>query len=193
MDTFCEILFLLNLSDKDSVAIQNSNPIHIVNGTRGMKGAQTAELYQAYQLHDLSLQSLDYFIKHYSANDLENFSEIILAILVLHINEIGAIQYWAFEQNDKKLKRAELIRYLTRRLSFEQQNYILKLIESIDPDKELIDEANIIVLCYSVVKIGLKTVTKLVVEDLIHDTWPQSLPSIRLQKKYLTIDEIFEL
>ncbi|MDD3594866.1 hypothetical protein [Sulfuricurvum sp.] len=192
METLCEILSLLELADDVTVIKENGKVIHVVNGTRGMEGAQTAELYEAYNLYELSIKSLSLYIVHNSDN-VEKFNENIIAILLFHIDEIVPIRHWSSTHDSHINRRNELVKYLSRKLSSDQQNYILELIEALDNKLKTIKYVNEILSCYFVAKSQLKTVTKLVVDNEQFDEWPMYLPTQRLIKEYLTLEQIERL
>jgi hypothetical protein len=192
METLCEILSLLELADDITVIKENGKVIHVVNGTRGMQGAQTGELYEAYNLYELCIKSLSLYIAHNSDN-VEKFNENIIAILLLHIDEIVPIRHWSSAHDSHANRRNELVKYLTRKLSLDQQNYILELIEALDNKTKTVEHVNEILSCYFVAKSQLKTVTKLVVDNQQYDKWPMHLPAKRLTKEYLTLEQIEKL
>lgn len=192
METLCEILSLLELADEISVIKENGKVIHVVNGTRGMQGAQTGELYEAYNLYELCIKSLNLYIR-YNANNVEKFNENVIAILLFHIDEIVPIRHWSSTHDSHINRRNELVKYLTRKLSHDQQNYILELIEAMDNKTKTVEHANEILSCYFITKSQLKTVTKLVVDDEQFDEWPMYLPTKRLIKEYLTLEQIQRL
>ncbi|MDP3465029.1 MAG: hypothetical protein Q8R86_04590 [Sulfuricurvum sp.] len=192
METFCEILSLLELADDVTVIKENGKVIHVVNGTRGMQGAQTAELYEAYNFYELCIKSLSLYIDHNSDN-VEKINENVIAILLLHIDDIVPIHHWSSAQDSHANRRNELVKYLTRKLSSDQQNYILELIEALDNKLKTVAHVNEILSCYFVAKSQLKTVTKLVIDNEQFDEWPIYLPTQRLIKEYLTLEQIERL
>lgn len=192
METLCEILSLLELADDISVIKENGKVIHVVNGTRGMQGAQTGELYEAYNLYELCIKSLNLYIR-YNANNVEKFNENVIAILLFHIDEIVPIRHWSSTHDSHINRRNELVKYLTRKLSSDQQNYIIELIEAMDNKTKAVEHANEILSCYFIIKSQLQTVTKLVVDDEQFDEWPMYLPTKRLIKDYLTLEQIQRL
>lgn len=192
METLCEILSLLELADDVTVIKENGKVIHVVNGTRGMQGAQTAELYDAYNLYELCIKSLNLYIR-YNIDNVEKFNENVIAILLFHIDEIVPIHHWSSTHDSHINRRNELVKYLTRKLSPDQQNYILELIEAMDNKLKTVEHANEILSCYFITKSQLQTVTKLVVDDEQFDEWPMYLPTKRLIKEYLTIEQIQRL
>lgn len=190
METFCELLILLELADEVSVIKENAKVIHLVNGTRGMQGAETAELYEAYNLYELSLQSINELISIDYRHSVEKFQLKVIAMLLLNIDEITSIHHWNNVQDNLEMKRIELVKYMTRKLSSEHQEYISDLIKALHNSFDESDCIYEITVCISMAKSKLKSVTKLVKENSTYDVWPKSLLTNRLKKEYLTIEEI---
>jgi hypothetical protein len=186
LTSLVEILSLLELASEAKVIKQDEKSIEMIVGTKSVNEVEIGKVFNAYNLYELTLTVAENYATYY-AHKKQNFCEMILAILLLYIDQIDNIRQWT-DEDENVLE--SLVKYLTRELLDDSQALILNLINEIHFSVNELGMIEELQCQISMIQNDLEQTIKIIQSHQKISTWPKSYPRKKMQKRLYTMDEI---
>lgn len=184
--TLVETLSLLELATDAKVIKHDEKSIEMIVGTKGINEIKNAQAFNAYHLYDLTMALAENYAT-YESHKKKNFREMILAILLLYIDQIDNIRHWV--GNDENILES-LVKHMTRELSDESKILILHLINEIHYSVNEMGMIEEIQCQINMIQYDLEQTIKVVQSDQKNSTWPKNYHRKKMRKCLYSIDEI---
>lgn len=186
LSTLVEILSLLELATDAKVINHDNKSIEMIVGTKGINEIKNAQAFNANSLYDLTMALAENYAT-YEWHKKQNFREMILAILLLYIDQIDNIRHWV--GNDENILES-LVKHMTRELPDENKILILHLINEIHYSVNEMGMIEELQCQINMIQYDLERSIKVVQSDQKISTWTKSYPRKKMQKRLYTMDEI---
>ena len=186
LSTLVETLSLLELATDAKVIKNDDKSIEMVVGTKGINEFKNAQAFNAYHLYDLTMALAENYAT-YESHKKQNFREMILAILLLYIDQIDNIRQWI--NSDKNILES-LVKHMTRELPDDSKTLILHLINEIHYSVNEMGMIEELQCQINMIQYDLEQSIKVVQSDQKISTWPKSYHRKKMQKRLYTMDEI---
>lgn len=186
LTTLVEVLSLLEFAADAKVIKHDEKCIDIVVGTKVVNEVEIGKVFNAYDLYELTLTVAEDYATYY-ANKKQNFREMILAILLLYIDQIDNIRHWV--DNDENILES-LVKHMTRELPDECKILILRLINEIHYSVNEMGMIEEIQCQINMIQYDLEQTIKVIQSHQKNSTWPKSYHRKKMQKRLYTMDEI---
>lgn len=186
LSTLVEILSLLELANEAKVIKHDEKSIEMIVGTKGINEFKNAQAFNAYSLYDLTMAIAEIYAT-YETDKKQDFCEMILAILLLYVDQIDNIRQWA--ENDENILES-LAKHMTRELPDESKTLILHLINEIHNavnEMGMIEELQCQI---NMIQNDLEQSIKVVQFNKKISTWPKSYLRKKMEKRLYTMGEI---
>lgn len=186
LSTLVEILSLLELASEAKVIKHDEKSIEMIVGTKGINEVTNAQAFNAYCLYDLTLALAENYAT-YESHKKQDFCEMVLAILLLFIDQIDNIRHWV--DSDENIIES-LAKHMTRELPDESKTLILHLIHEIHNSVNEMGMIEELQCQINMIQNDLEQTIKVVQSDQKISTWPKSYPRKKMQKRLYTMGEI---
>lgn len=186
LSTLVETLSLLELATDAKVIKHDEKSIEMIVGTKGINEFKNAQAFNAYSLYDLTMALAENYAT-YESHKKQDFCEMVLAILLLFIDQIDNIRHWV--DSDENIIES-LAKHMTRELPDESKTLILHLIHEIHNSVNEMGMIEELQCQINMIQNDLEQTIKVVQSDQKISTWPKSYPRKKMQKRLYTMGEI---
>lgn len=184
--TLVETLSLLELATDAKVIKNDDKSIEMVVGTKGINEFKNAQAFNAYNLYNLTMALAENYAT-YESHKKQNFREMILAILLLYIDQIDNIRHWV--DNDENILES-LAEHMTRELPNECKIVILRLINEIHYSVNEMGMIEELQCQINMIQYDLEQSIKVVQSHQKISKWPKSYPRKKMQKRLYTLEDL---
>lgn len=186
LSTLVEILSLLELANESKVIKHDEKSIEMIIGTKGINEFKNAQAFNAYSLYDLTMALAENYAT-YESHKKQDSCEMVLAILLLFIDQIDNIRHWV--DSDETIIES-LAKHMTRELPDESKTLILHLINEIHNSVNEMGMIEELQCQINMIQYDLEQSIKVVQPDQKISAWPKSYPRKKMQKRLYTMGEI---
>ncbi|MDD2829106.1 MAG: hypothetical protein PHW18_05980 [Sulfuricurvum sp.] len=186
LSTLAETLSLLELATDAKVVKQDEKSIELIIGTKGINELKIGQVFNAYSLYDLTMTLAENYAT-YASYKKQDFREMILAILLLYIDQIDNIRHWG-DCAENTLE--SLVEHMTKELPDENKILILHLINEIHNSVNEMGMIEELQCQINMIQNDLEQTIKVVQSDKKISTWHKSYPRKKMQKRLYSMDEI---